>query len=83
MTDPKRSLDIEAALRWALRDELPKVSALNRDEVDAPRSGSRSRDPGDFVGQAGEVGRQDAGRDHGFGGHPVIVGVPPPGSQRR
>ena len=49
MADPKRSLDIEAALRWAFRDELPKVSALNREEVDMPRGGSRSRDPGDFV----------------------------------
>ena len=37
MADPKRSLDIESALRWAFRDELPKVAALNRDEVDVPR----------------------------------------------
>ena len=49
MADPKRSLDIETALRWAFRDELPKVSALNRDEVDAPRAGDRGRAPKDFV----------------------------------
>ena len=49
MADRKRSLDIETALRWAFRDELPKVSALNRDEVDAPRAGDRGRAPRDFV----------------------------------
>ena len=44
MADPKRSLDIEAALRWAFRDELPKVGAMNRDEVDAPRGSTFSTD---------------------------------------
>ena len=34
---PTRRLDIEAALRWAYREELPKTGALNRDEIDAPR----------------------------------------------
>jgi hypothetical protein len=34
------TMDIEAALRWAYRDELPKVGALNRDEMDGAGGGS-------------------------------------------
>jgi hypothetical protein len=50
MADPKRSLDIEAALRWAFRDELPKVSALDREELDERRSsGTMSTGRTEFV----------------------------------
>ncbi len=46
----KATMDIEAALRWAYRDELTKTGALNRDEIDAPRHpGLATRDRDEFT----------------------------------
>lgn len=46
----KATMDIEAALRWAYREELTKVGALNRDELDAPRHpGFATRDRDKFT----------------------------------
>ena len=45
----KPSMDIEAALRWAYRDELTKTGALNRDELDVPRhAGPSTRNRDEF-----------------------------------
>ena len=46
----KPTMDIEAALRWAYREELTKTGALNRDELDVPRHpGPTTRNRDEFT----------------------------------